>query len=911
MSSKPYSFFIEGKPLCAKKFKSNENLSKVRIALKSKIDSSILFLNGDDAPIDIEDEQDFTLENIDKAGKIYLSHSNGELKSFQIYSDGNFLINYQGNENENIKNIRKTLENKINKDFLFLLKNESKIEKEDENDEDGFSLSDIEKDGIIYITTGDISITNNSNVGNKNENNAYEQQKFNNDNNNKILYSFILGNKIIYTSSFLPEYPLYLVRKELKNKIDDFQNLSFSQESKIISKEEEFEVEIKDISVDKIIFLERNNNFQSEVIYINKRKVEENLIPKPGHSDKFENTKKEATFYFEIENGKKFVKVLNPNENLSIIRGELKDHISDDIIFIYDGYEIERNDEKNYTLSLIQNNSKVSLRKQLINNNDSGTGHELTAAPIIKNQPIKGSKLITEKNGLKIYKYPEIQFSPEEEIRSISLMVVGQTGSGKTTLLNSFVNYLLGIRLEDDFRYKIIFEENDGDQSKSVTQNVTVYRISTNGKYPPIKIIDSPGYGDTGGIERDIQITELIKQKFEKEIDTINAICFVAQSSNARLTANQRYIFDSIINLFGNDIAENFIVMMTFCDGQDPQLKDALISKESNLKPIISLIKYPWYLKFNNSAIFASNKDNFNELFWKLGMESFAEFMKKLMSLPAKSLTLTKEVLNKRKHLKTTVEMLIPQLNLGLSKLESIRQQLQKIDLEKKKIDGSKNFIIESDVPKFNEVKLKTGEYVTNCIICNYTCHYPCYIAEDKEKNDCSAMTAENCTVCPKKCHYTHHRNAPFRIEIKMVKEKTTLKDLEKKFYDSKSNLSRFEQIRNGLYNEFRDIQVKCLKVQDEIKKSVDRLKQIGLNSNPLSQNDYIDLLIESEKNQRKPGWQGRIRGLEDLKRIHQTIKEAYESKNNRIKKFSDFEEQYLKEMSQNYEKDNNNCLIF
>ena len=29
-------------------------------------------------------------------------------------------------------------------------------------------------------------------------------------------------------------------------------------------------------------------------------------------------------------------------------------------------------------------------------------------------------------------------------------------------------------------------------------------------------------------------------------------------------------MFDSIINLFGNDIAENFIIMMTFCDGQDP-----------------------------------------------------------------------------------------------------------------------------------------------------------------------------------------------------------------------------------------------------------------------------------------------------------------------------------------------------
>ena len=35
-------------------------------------------------------------------------------------------------------------------------------------------------------------------------------------------------------------------------------------------------------------------------------------------------------------------------------------------------------------------------------------------------------------------------------------MVVGQTGSGKTTLLNAFINYLLGIKYEDDFRYFII-----------------------------------------------------------------------------------------------------------------------------------------------------------------------------------------------------------------------------------------------------------------------------------------------------------------------------------------------------------------------------------------------------------------------------------------------------------------------
>ena len=103
---------------------------------------------------------------------------------------------------------------------------------------------------------------------------------------------------------------------------------------------------------------------------------------------------------------------------------------------------------------------------------------------------------------------------------------------------------------------------------------------------------------------------------------------------------------------------------MIFCDNKDPQLKSALLSPESNLKEIISFIKYPWYLKFNNSAIFASNKDKFDEIFWKLGMKNFQEFMKNLQSLSPKSLTLTKEDLNKRIQINTTGEGLIPQLNL-------------------------------------------------------------------------------------------------------------------------------------------------------------------------------------------------------------------------------------------------------
>ena len=63
-----------------------------------------------------------------------------------------------------------------------------------------------------------------------------------------------------------------------------------------------------------------------------------------------------------------------------------------------------------------------------------------------------------KKDDLDIYLYPQIEFNDNEKIKAIIFMVVGHTGCGKTTLLNSFINYILGIEIEIDFRYENIHE---------------------------------------------------------------------------------------------------------------------------------------------------------------------------------------------------------------------------------------------------------------------------------------------------------------------------------------------------------------------------------------------------------------------------------------------------------------------
>ena len=45
------------------------------------------------------------------------------------------------------------------------------------------------------------------------------------------------------------------------------------------------------------------------------------------------------------------------------------------------------------------------------------------------------------------------------------------------------------------------------------------------------------------------------------------------------------------------------------------------------------------------------------------------------------------------------------------------------------------------------------------------------------------------------------------------------------------------------------------------------RLDEIALKPNPLTQLQYFDLLIESEKNEAKTGWQKRVQYYEEAKR--------------------------------------------
>ncbi|XP_037837833.1 uncharacterized protein LOC108228238 [Kryptolebias marmoratus] len=365
-------------------------------------------------------------------------------------------------------------------------------------------------------------------------------------------------------------------------------------------------------------------------------------------------------------------------------------------------------------------------------------------------------KLILTEEDVNIDGCRRFRFGEENMKPNRTIMVLGATGAGKSTLINGMINYILGVRWEDSYRFKLVDEGQDKSQAHSQTSEVTVYKLNhQDGFQVPfsLSIIDTPGFGDTRGIERDREIIEQLRNLFSSPhgVTEIDAVCFVAQASSARLTPTQKYVFDSILSIFGKDVAENIRILVTFADGQRPPVLEGINAADV---PCPKTKGLPVHFKFNNSALFADNtaaaasstneddeEENFDEMFWNMGTKSMKRFFSALNQTETKSLTLTKEVLRERRQLEISVEGLQRQVELGLAKMEEIRQTRQTIQDHEAEIKRNENFEFYVNVKKSKQIDISgSGNYLTICQHCQVTCHYPCQIANDADIRGCGAM---------------------------------------------------------------------------------------------------------------------------------------------------------------------------
>lgn len=485
-------------------------------------------------------------------------------------------------------------------------------------------------------------------------------------------------------------------------------------------------------------------------------------------------------------------------------------------------------------------------------------------------------------------------------------MMVGMTGAGKSLMINNLVNYIYGVDFKDKFRFSMILTEEEiderGGESKCLAESMTSWvtafdlnwkdgsRINFN-----LTVIDTPGFGDTGGIAADESIIDRIRTFYNDEsacsVQEMCLVGFVIQASISKLTLEQKYVFDSVLNIFGKDMSDNVSVLFTFADAQAPPAMHAIKKAE---------IPFNCSFKFNNSAVYAAinNEDTTeaDEFAWKSGFKNLEKFFDHLGSITPTSLTQTKAVLMERDKLKHILEGLKPRIDQGMNQLQVIENKCDGILRCKGTAQQNANHKVVKSV-EFQSTK-DAKNAITNCLACMYTCHDPCFILGDI-KSGCSSMQNGKCVFCPGKCPWEVHKNGTKVYVYTMTEQEETIKDMLDRYNIAMEDKGAMKKLLKNLLGEYKGYKENVYCDIKSAAEATNRLDEIAMKNSFLTNVEYIERLIEGEKKGNRENKENRLEQLKNILGMAEILKDAKENPTSLTEHVSKYEQTVLKRIAE------------
>ena len=449
-------------------------------------------------------------------------------------------------------------------------------------------------------------------------------------------------------------------------------------------------------------------------------------------------------------------------------------------------------------------------------------------------------------------------------------MLVGGTGTGKSTLINRLANHLFGVEYSDEYRFELIPTAVAENQTESQTKTITIYKFFKNSTlHYNLSIIDTPGFGDTRGKKSDLNTVKTIKRLFDSgKVLKLDAIGFVIRYSDVRLSQGQRYVFQSIVEIFSNDVKDNFFVLTTFCDDPDaPSPAQEALKKEN--------IPNEKIFHFNNNRL--TSKSILQKAFWEMSSNSASCLLNELsVTLPV-SLAMSRELLQKRENAQAKLEFVSEKVKIGLLKVEELQSDQNTLNAKKNEIKNNSNFTYKAKEPVLTMVKTKKGITAIKCKKCNTQCHYPCTIEKEKLIYMCHAMSRFNlklkiyCTVCPSKCSWKEHFTSNEIAKIEQITVTRTQDDLKAKYDiltgEKNAHEKMIKQMESKITEVYQDLMVDIQEMQDCIK----YINEVGMKCKslaPVTFESHIQKLITAERAENKDNFEKYIKCFEEIIKI-------------------------------------------
>ena len=552
-------------------------------------------------------------------------------------------------------------------------------------------------------------------------------------------------------------------------------------------------------------------------------------------------------------NGKKTIQLeLDKDEILKNIRKELINHVSFPFIFLDDeDNEINQDEERVKILQDILDGKNLTLKKK-----------------IIENRKMLGNK-IGSKNKLDYYLYPQFKLTADQEDCSTNILVIGETGVGKSTWIHALLNYIQGIQIEENVRYKIFdqtelrkrYEKKYGKQfgekqaGSSDTDEPNIYNIIPNDEYSPyenpIRIIDTAGFGDTRGKEYDEKISDDIRKMFESSnIESLNAVCLIFKGTETRSHERTKDIFDKLFSLFGKDIRNNIIIIFTFANSSTDAMTaiTTLKDKSSPFYQIMGDIEQMPHFFFNNIAYFSDERENYYNAF-EQNILSFSKLFNCIRILKRISLESTREVIRDRNQIKGSISNLTDRLNNIIKNTILSAQKQRHLSQKQKDMDAitpEDDVDIIDKIYEYFEMEEETvncsnGWYVLYCDKHEYVCHKNCrgkYEGWNSDEYGCDMIYTfgGSCAYCGHNWK-DHTFRSSYKDKVQKKKKKT--EKIFKKNPEKKKRNEEKDEIKKQLLIEIgknkAELEEVNQKVYNDLMYGINILYQLALKNNELN----------------------------------------------------------------------------
>ncbi|KAL5087851.1 hypothetical protein Trisim1_007502 [Trichoderma cf. simile WF8] len=421
--------------------------------------------------------------------------------------------------------------------------------------------------------------------------------------------------------------------------------------------------------------------------------------------------------------------------------------------------------------------------------------------------------------------------------KTIVAVFTGTSGHGKSTEINAFISYLLGGEADDAARIMVI-DDRGAKQEQSVTKYVTCYRVRPHSPLfggKTFLIVDTPGYGDSRGIEGDKFVTAAMSMFFET-VRHINAIIFVCRANEARigpLSPVATYIF----SLFAKDVEGCLRTIYTFTDPGEPLARGAL-----------QALQWPvenGEIEVNNAAfkIQLDAEHSYKDRdWWRLSIS--AQFLVKhmLLGMAAIPTAASAGVTKHRRRLEQRCELTEKKILTTAEKARIVISRLGDLATTVTAPPDQKIWIEE---PRAVLRDVPDGKATTLCLNCNTTCHEICAYSDDNDKIGCVAMDGDSCTICQKRCHWSRHKNARFIVDFETHREQVVPKDLIQSW---NQNTSTHEGALLGAIETYLELQKELRDDIVVLAELTSKLMQTALLHDPTALITYIETLIQSAR---------------------------------------------------------------